>query len=197
MDLEEYRRIYMSMEGAANTPLNAFRRIFHLGKNITEIPKAIKEDQKIRQIKKEKRSNAMEEIKKNGVTRQGIKEVAKNLPGSQKNTRKATKRALRSTIPVVRSINELGQTSTSIIGGRANLYDGQDLERGVSFAITAYSQISRGLRLPPKMAEATLSVGHFGSVSMKYAGDVSRVKRDLQKGREIFQMPGRDEYGER
>ena len=55
MDLEEYRRIYMSMEGATNTPINAIRRIFRLGKNVTKIPNAMKQDESVRKEKTEEK----------------------------------------------------------------------------------------------------------------------------------------------
>ena len=61
------------------------------------------------------------------------------------------------------SINELGQTSAGIVGAkRNNLYEGQDLENGIRFALRARNALSKGLRLPEKsfhLAEGLVSTG--------------------------------------
>lgn len=182
MDLEEYRRIYMNMEGVSNTPLNAIKRVFRLGKSAKDIPKAMHKDAAIRSERKDARKEAMEGIKHNGVNAQDVKKIAKNMPGYGKSTRASISRVGRNAESVSRSVNEMAQTSSSIVGtNRTNPYDGQDLEKGISFTITARSVIRNGLHLPERMAKSAMSVGHFGSVTVKYAGDIARVKRDKWK----------------
>ena len=61
-----------------------------------------------------------------------------------------------------KSANELMQTSAAIAGGkRSDMYDGQDLEKGMGFAIDAEQAIRKPLRLSNKyqifrMVQSTL-----------------------------------------
>ena len=182
MDLDEYRRIYMTMEGVNNTPLNAVKRFLRLGKSIKAFPEGVKKDVKEREDKKFYRSLAKDKIKNNGLSYSNAKEYAKNLPWGNKHTMEAASRVGRSASAVGRSVNELGSTTRSIVGtNRANPYDGQDLEQGVRFAMTAYSIIGKGLRLPPNMAKAAFSIGHFGVMSVQHVGSEIGIKKQVWK----------------
>lgn len=163
MDLEEYRRIYMQAEGIGNTPANMFRRMAKLGKDISAVPNATKKDKRERAERRAGRREAMDDMKKNGVSFEGIADYMANRPRVNNHMHKAVENIADSATSAAMSINELGQTSAGIVGAkRSNLYEGQDLENGIRFALRARNALSKGLRLPEKsfhLAEGLVSTG--------------------------------------
>lgn len=163
MDLEEYRRIYMQAEGIGNTPANMFRRMAKLGKDISAAPNAARKDKRERAERRAGRREAMADMKKNGVSLEGIADYIANRPRVNNHTHKAFEDIADSATSAAMSINELGQTSAGIVGAkRNNLYEGQDLENGIRFALRARNALSKGLRLPEKsfhLAEGLVSTG--------------------------------------
>lgn len=49
MDLEQFRRAYMQMEGIANTPVNLFKRSGRFAESIANVPGAIKKEMQTNQ----------------------------------------------------------------------------------------------------------------------------------------------------
>ena len=60
---------------------------------------------------------------------------------------------------LARSVNELGQTRVPIAGKHSEMYDGPDLEKGISFAITAERIARRPLRLSEKALTNAVNIG--------------------------------------
>lgn len=194
MDLEEYRRVYMHMEGVTNTPVNAFRRLFRFGKSVTNVPKALSRDEKIQQERAERRRDAKQNIRENGVSAKAVKDLVQNTPGYSKNTKNAVKNVGKSAEDVAKSVNELGQSSRAIVGtNNVNPYGGEDLEKGVSFVLTARSLLGKGLRLPESMAKTALSVGQFTVAAGKYAGENIKAEKEIrrEKAKEKEEEPER------
>ena len=153
MDLEEYRRIYMRAEGIGNTPVRLGKSFLNFGSSFGQIPKALKRDKESKERRKENRAELFKEAKENGKWTPGmVKELAANRPRLGNETSKAVGNIANSGLRAAMSANELGQTAAAITGTRrSNMYDGQDLENGIRFALKATAIVNKGIQLPRDM----------------------------------------------
>ena len=166
MDLEEYRRIYMQAEGIENTPANTIRRISRLFSNITSIPGAYRQNRADRQERRAARTEAIEDIRKNGVSIEKAADYLGNRPKLHGKLNKAIEKTADSAISTAMSANELGQTAASMVGTRrTNLYDGQDLENGIRFSIKASRALEKGLKLPTHMFHTAENLVGAGAIA--------------------------------
>lgn len=149
MDLEEFRRSYMHMESIGNSPGNFFRRAATLGKSIGEIGPAIKKDKQASKYRYALRQEAKKEFKENGISFEFLKNSFLGRPKIHGQTSEAISRTGDAAVGMAMSVNELGQTAQSIVGtnGR-NMYGGQDLEKGIHFALLAKRYTSKVFRMP-------------------------------------------------
>ncbi len=152
MNLEEYRRAYMRAESFGNTPKRLIERFMNLGKSIIKLPGSITKDSHERKRRKEEFRKAWQEIKSEGINAENITSLLDNGPRISTYTSKSISNIAKSSLGAVKSLNELGQTASSIVGTtRQNSYDGQDLEKGISFALMAKSYIDKPMKIPPIM----------------------------------------------
>lgn len=149
MDIEEYRRVYMAAEGIGNTPLRMEKRFRNFGKSILAFPKAFAKDKEERQMRKEMREMARKDIRDHGLTIESAALWLSGRPKVHNNTYEASKHAIQAGLSAGLSVNELGQTASSIAGTRrSNLYDGQDMENGIRFTLRGVSGIGKAIQLP-------------------------------------------------
>lgn len=187
--MEEYRRAYMQMEGVGNTPVNFVKRMQRFAESIKGIFSSADKDSTRYQEKVGKFRESIDNMRDRGVSGETLGHVVKNIPISMRSdTMDAISRTSNSALSLGKSLNEFGQTSASIIAGghvRSNSYDGQDVENGIRFALTAKDYLNKGLRLPVNIAKGTRELACFGSISKNYIGDkvISRAEqvRDIQK----------------
>ena len=66
MDLEQFRKAYMQMEGIANTPVNLFKRSGRFVESITNVPGAIKRDADESRMNAKMRNDILNDIRQNG-----------------------------------------------------------------------------------------------------------------------------------
>lgn len=159
MDLEEYRRAYMRAEGIGNTPINTIRRAARLGKSIAKMSSSIRQDKYEKAERKDARHEAMEYIKENGISGASALALMHNRPRVGSNTAKNVEQIGDSAVAMERSLNEFGQTAASIAGAkRSDTYDSQDLEKGISFAITGTNIIRKGIKSPSKVINGAESL---------------------------------------
>ena len=152
MNLDDYRRAYMRAEGFGNTPKRLLDRLMTLGKSIIALPGAVNKDRYEKRKRKENFKEAWNDIKQHGIDAQNISSLMNNGPRVSTNTSRAIGRVADSSLGTAKSLNELGQTASSIIGTtRQNAYEGQDLEKGISFALSVKSYINKAARIPPAM----------------------------------------------
>lgn len=163
MDLEQFRRAYMQQQGITNTPKNAIKRTKNLGKSLIDIPGAIRNDMKEAQRNSAERREILKDIKDNGLKNfnaDTFVDLVKSGPARPSHTGGAIMGTADATASMARSVNEYGQTAASIAGGkRSDMYDGQDLEKGISFAITARNLTAKHMRLPLKSFRAAINIG--------------------------------------
>ena len=164
MDLEQFRRAYMQymqMEGIANTPVNLFKRSGRFAESIANVPGAIKRDADESRMNAKMRNDILNDIRQNG-DKNFDAETLSDLVQSGKNpghTGQAIEQVGGAAASLARSVNELGQTRVPIAGKHSEMYDGPDLEKGISFAITAERIAKKPLRLSEKALTNAVNIG--------------------------------------
>lgn len=159
MDLEEYRRVYMRAEGIGNTPINTLKRAARLGKTIAKMPSSARQDKFERRERKEARKEAIEYMKENGFSGDAAIELLQNRHRLENNVSKNVEQIGNAAISMERSFNEFGQTAAAVAGAkRSNTYDSQDLEKGISFALTGLGIVSKEMKLPSKAMEGAVNL---------------------------------------
>lgn len=184
MDLEEFRRSYMHMESMGNSPGNFFRRASILAKSIGAIGPAIKKDRADSKYRYALREEAKKEFRENGMSLDVLK---KKFLGRRKlhgHTTEAISRVEDAAVGMTMSVNELGQTAQSIVGtnGR-NMYGGQDLEKGIHFALLAKRYTSKAFRMPGEILNKAERL-------INTADDITRKQFDL--GQDIDKEKGQN-----
>lgn len=184
MDLDQYRRAYMQIEGIGNTPLRAVQRAIKLAKNVVNVFSAMNKDYKDRRKRNENFREAVKGLREDGFSFVGIFDAAKyGGPNMSSHTSKALSRAGGSAINLAKSVNEFGSTAASIVGTKKNnLYDGQDMEKGAGFLLQANKVINSGLRASKGMLRGTGLVLESGA----FIGDVITHKKTPEQAFEQF-----------
>lgn len=98
-----------------------------------------------------------------------------------------------------KSANELMQTSATIVGGkRSDMYDGQDLEKGMGFAIDAEQAIRKPLRLSNKALKNAINIGMMTGATVRAFRDhdmkekVKDITKTKTKDMEMPDIGGED-----
>lgn len=198
MDVEQFRRAYMSMEGMGNTPKRFFTRQAALAKNVFSIFSATKKDSAVRKEKAEIRKRVKEDIRENGISMKALKELAVNRPKMvEKNSSKTAKNIADASVNALKSWNELGSTGrvsdSTTAARRANSYGGQDLEVGAGFALKAVNAALKGISIATSMKQG-LELGVIKGIgAAEIIGNAAREARS----REPSWMPTREAQHER
>lgn len=179
------------MEGIGNTPANFVKRIERLAADLKGITSASDRDRQKLKSKLKGLNENVNDIAEHGVTKGNVFGMLKNTPILMRSdTAHSLSRASNSAINLGLSVNELGQTSASIVGTqRSNSsYDGQDLETGIRFALMAKKYISHGVNLPTNIVEGAKDFACTGGITVAYAGDRLKTRAELTKdiGKEML-----------
>lgn len=183
MDLEQFRRAYMHMEGVTNTPGNFVKRGSRLVESVVNIPGAIKRD--------------VDESKMNAkIKKDTLNDIRAARPS---HTGAAMEQLGHSAAAMGKSANELMQTSATIVGGkRSDMYDGQDLEKGMGFAIDAEQAIRKPLRLSNKALKNAINIGMMTGATVRAFRDhdmkekVKDITKTKTKDMEMPDIGGED-----
>lgn len=188
MDLEQFRRAYMHMEGVTNTPGNFVKRGSRLVESVVNIPGAIKRD--------------VDESKENGdknFDAETFSDLVKSGAARPSHTGAAMEQLGHSAAAMGKSANELMQTSATIVGGkRSDMYDGQDLEKGMGFAIDAEQAIRKPLRLSNKALKNAINIGMMTGATIRAFRDhdmkekVKDITKTKTKDMEMPDIGGED-----
>ncbi len=200
MDLEQFRKAYMQMEGIANTPVNLFKRSGRFVESITNVPGAIKRDADESRMNAKMRNDILNDIRQNGDKNFDAETLA-DLIHSGKNpghTGQAIEQVGGAAASLARSVNELGQTRVPIAGKHSEMYDGPDLEKGISFAITAERIARRPLRLSEKALTNAVNIGMMTRAATRAFKDhdiaekAKNITRTQNKGIETPDIGGNE-----
>lgn len=185
MNLEEYRRIYMQAEGFGNTPKNLIQRYTNLAKALIKLPSAAKRDRIERNIRRAGRNEALQSMRDDGISLDVIKNLIKNRHRMGSHTLDSVENIGNSAISAAKSTNELGQTAKAIVGTtRSNSYDGQDVEKGIAFALTAKSVINKGMVIPKSMIKGVGLGLSGGSIVVNYIGLKHSIYKDMKRDKQ-------------
>lgn len=185
MNLEEYRRIYMQAEGLGNTPKNLIQRYMNLAKALVKLPSAVKRDKAERNMRRAGRNEALKSMRDDGISLDVVRDLMKNRHRMGSHTLDAVENINNSALSAAKSTNELGQTAKAIVGTtRSNSYDGQDVEKGIAFALTAKSVIHKGMVIPKSMMKGVGLGLSGGSIVVDYVGLKHSIHKDMNRNRQ-------------
>ena len=192
MDLEQFRRAYMHMEGVTNTPGNFVKRGSRLVESVVNIPGAIKRDVDESKMNAKIKKDILNDIRENG---------GKNFDAETFSdlVKSGAARPSHTAAAMGKSANELMQTSAAIAGGkRSDMYDGQDLEKGMGFAIDAEQAIRKPLRLSNKALKNAINIGMMTGATIRAFRDhdmkekVKDITKTKTKDMEMPDIGGED-----
>ena len=196
MDLEQFRRAYMHMEGVTNTPGNFVKRGSRLVESVVNIPGAIKRDVDESKMNAKIKKDILNDIRENGdknFDAETFSDLVKSGAARPSHTGAASAAAMG------KSANELMQTSATIVGGkRSDMYDGQDLEKGMGFAIDAEQAIRKPLRLSNKALKNAINIGMMTGATVRAFRDhdmkekVKDITKTKTKDMEMPDIGGED-----
>lgn len=188
MDLEEYRRVYMNAEGIGNTPLRMGQRAARFVKALSAFPRAFTEDAKERQERAEVRKLARKEIQEHGLNIESIGMWISGRPRLHNHVYETSKKSMQAGLRAGLSVNELGQTSAAITGGkRSDTYNGQDLENGIRFAIRGASITGKAIQLPSELLHQAEDLVVNRGIIPNYLHMPGEVEKTANIGKETRQ----------
>ena len=202
MDLEQFRRAYMHMEGVTNTPGNFVKRSSRLVESVVNIPGAIKRDVDESKMNAKIKKDILNDIRENGgknFDAETFSDLVKSGAARPSHTGAAMEQLGHSAAAMGKSANELMQTSATIVGGkRSDMYDGQDLEKGIGFAIDAEQAIRKPLRLSNKALKNAINIGMMTGATIRAFRDhdmkekVKDITKTKTKDMEMPDIGGED-----
>ena len=198
MDLEQFRRAYMHMEGVTNTPGNFVKRGSRLVESVVNIPGAIKRDVDESKMNAKIKKDILNDIRENGgknFDAETFSDLVKSGAARPSHTGAAMEQLGHSAAAMGKSANELMQTSAAIAGGkRSDMYDGQDLEKGMGFAIDA----EQAIRLSNKALKNAINIGMMTGATIRAFRDhdmkekVKDITKTKTKDMEMPDIGGED-----